>query len=99
MLGFARHSHAAKLRDDYYPDDLLSAFQNALAALADIDLRYDLLQEHLAASVESREDGEELLRQLRDKKNEECEPIHERLAELQNCAVRAAALRERRSAG
>jgi|tagenome__1003787_1003787.scaffolds.fasta_scaffold20152001_2 hypothetical protein len=97
MLGFKQHSHAVTPQDNSYSDDLLPAFQSALAALADIDLRYDLLQEHLTASIESKEAAERILQQLRDQKNDECGPIHERLAELQKRAVWAAAHRDKRS--
>ena len=97
MLGFTQHSRAVAAQDTSYSDDLLPAFQSALAALADIDLRYDLLQEHLTASIGSEEVAERILQQLRDQKNDECGPIHERLAELQKRAMWAAAHRDKRS--
>ena len=86
----ARRSHASPIQARCYPDDLLSQLQSTLAALADVEFRYDLLREQLDATLEDTGPRDALLQWLNRKQNEECEPLRNQLSDLRERALDAA---------
>ena len=68
--------------DQAYPSDLAPEIQVALAALADVEMRYDLEREALERTG-SKVEQEHLRLQLEERHHAERGPLVQRLAELQ----------------
>jgi hypothetical protein len=99
MHCLALRSHALPMQSDCYPDDLLPQLQCTLAALADVEVRYEIQREKLATTLTATGHREALLRRLDQKRDEECQPLHEKLVRLHERALNAAAARDLRLAG
>jgi hypothetical protein len=84
MLGSSAASHvlAPLTQAAWYPDDLLSEFQGALAALADIDVLYEADWERLEAWEAPAPIKRQFATQLAERHQREREPHVQRLADL-----------------
>jgi hypothetical protein len=78
-----------------YASDLTPEIQAALAALADVETRYEIERERLEQSA-GEVDREDLLRELEDRHRAERGPLVQRLAELQQVMMSAIMCREAR---
>jgi len=67
----------------YYSDDLLPALQGTLAALADLELRFEIAREGLAALCESDEEKQRHRAELEQVHQQAREPLLQHLARLQ----------------
>jgi septal ring factor EnvC (AmiA/AmiB activator) len=65
-----------------YPKDLLDQLQATLAALADVEARYEREREHLKAGIEPETNTTQRLAELESRRRREREPCVQRLAEL-----------------
>jgi hypothetical protein len=66
----------------WYPDDLLNDLQTPLAALADIDTRYDIQRERLELGGEAEPVRSQKAAELEHDRRAEREPYIRQLAEL-----------------
>ena len=78
----------------WYPKDLLHELQTTLAAVADIDVRYDSEREQIAAHLGSEAVKSQLTSELEDHRRAEREPYVQRLAELHYQMMAAMAYRD-----
>jgi hypothetical protein len=76
-----------------YSKDLLHELQTTLAALADIDVRYDIEREQIAAHLGSEAAKAQLSSELEDHRRAEREPHVQRLADLHRQMMAAMAYR------
>ena len=67
----------------YYEDKLLPELQHALAALADLELRFEIVREAVEALCESEEERQHHRAELEQVHQNACEPLFEHLARLQ----------------
>jgi hypothetical protein len=79
----ARQASALSMQDPWYPADLLPQIQSTLAALADIEVRYQSDQEQLQAWVGPEAIKTRFARQLTERYQRERSPYVQRLTELQ----------------
>ena len=78
----------------WYPEDLLHELQTTLAAVADIDFRYDIERDQIAAHLGSEAAKAQLTSELEDRCRAEREPYVQRLAELHHQMMAAMAYRD-----
>ncbi|MBQ0822858.1 hypothetical protein KBI52_21965 [Microvirga sp. HBU67558] len=81
-------------QDPCYPDDLLPELQATLAALADVEVRYEGAREHLQAWEGPEAIRQHLLAQLEERHQREREPHVGRLADLQYRIMRLMAFED-----
>lgn len=89
-----QRADARSVQSVWYPEDLLPQLQHTLAALADIECRYDVAKEQLEASSRPKAAKKHLLAQLDEKRQREKEPLHRKLAELHYRMLNVAAGQE-----
>jgi hypothetical protein len=70
-----------------YPEDLLPELQRVLAALADLDLRYEVERDHLEDWSGPEVVKQQLVAELEQSHTDEREPYAVRLAELKQQIV------------
>ncbi|WP_262266007.1 hypothetical protein [Microvirga yunnanensis] len=81
-------------QDPCYPDDLLPELQATLAALADVEFRYEGARDHLQAWEGPEAIKQHLLAQLEGRHQQERRPYVERLAVLQSRMLRLMAFED-----
>lgn len=79
-----RQASASSLQGSWYPADLLPHLQSTLAALADIELRYQSDQEQLQAWAGPEAIKTRFAAQLEERYQRERTPYVRRLTELQH---------------
>jgi hypothetical protein len=79
----ARQASALSMQDPWYPADLLPQIQSTLAALADIEVRYQSDQDQLQAWAGPKPIKTRFARQLAERYQRERSPYVQRLIELQ----------------
>jgi hypothetical protein len=89
-----QRASAPSIQPAWYPDDLLPELQRTLAALADVECRYEVLKEQLQASGGTPATKEPLLRGLEQQRHHEQKPLHDRLAELHYHMLKVAIAQE-----
>jgi hypothetical protein len=77
-----------------YPDDLLDEIQTALAALADVEVRYGIDRKHVAAWTGPDSLQKRFAAQLEQRHQQEREPYVQRLSDLQHRTIASMALRD-----
>jgi hypothetical protein len=75
-----------------YPDDLLPELQTMLAALADLEVRYEKGREQLAAGEGPKAAKGQVAAQLEERHQREREPYIQRLSDLQHRTITIMAL-------
>jgi hypothetical protein len=88
----ARQASAQSLQGPYYPADLLPQIQSALAALADIDVRYHSDREQLQAWVGPEAIKKRFAAQLEERHQRGRQPYVQRLADLHHRTMTIMAL-------
>jgi hypothetical protein len=95
----AAHEPFAPLtRAACYPDDLLDEIQTALAALADVEDRFEIDRKHIAAWTGPDSLQKRFGAQLEQRHQREREPYVQRLSDLQHRTMRIMALQNTGSA-
>ena len=89
-----QRADARSVQSVWYPEDLLPQLQHALAALADVECRYDAEKEELEASPKPGAVKKRLLAGLDEQRRHEKEPLHRKLAELHYRMLNVAATQE-----
>jgi hypothetical protein len=77
-----------------YPDDLLDEIQTALAALADVEVRYEIDRKHMAAWAGPDSLQKRFAAQLEQRHQRKREPYVQRLSDLQHRTMRIMALQD-----
>jgi hypothetical protein len=85
---------ARSVQSVWYPEDLLPQLQHTLAALADVECRYEAVREELEASPKPKAAKNRLLAELDEQRQHEKEPLHRKLAELHFRILNVAATQE-----
>ena len=97
-LHAASLGYAAPARARFSPsgilEDLLPQLQHTLAALADVECRYEAVREELEASPKPKAAKNRLLAELDEQRQHEKEPLHRKLAELHFRILNVAATQE-----
>lgn len=75
--------HRQDVWTDFYPDTLLPQLQQALAALANVEIRYEADRESLQAWTGPEAIKDRLIAQLEERYRREREPYVARLEQLQ----------------
>jgi hypothetical protein len=78
--------------DPCYPDDLTSELQATLAALADVEVQYEMDRERLAAWDGPKAIKMKFAAQLEERRRRDREPYVQRLADLQSSMMRFMAM-------
>ncbi len=80
--------------DSWYPNDLTSELQTTLAALADVEVRYEIDRERLEAWDGPDAIKQKFAAQLEQRRQQDREPYVQRLADLQCAIIRLMALED-----
>lgn len=77
-----------------YPDDLLDEIQTALAALADVEVRYEIDRKHIVAWTGLGSFQKRFAAQLEERHQRDREPYVQRLSDLQHRIIASMALHD-----
>ena len=78
------------IESPWYPEDLLPRLQETLAALADIECRFDALTEQIETAPRSAAAKLRLREELEKQRHDETQPLHCRLSHLHYRMMRLA---------